>query len=268
MTAAFSVGLCGEKYGQSFVFRNFITSPGLKKPAIKNFVQKTGRNYYMISWAEIVLRLSLASLFGALIGLERERRHWAAGLRTHMMVCVGSCLVMIVSAFGFTDVLGTSNTVLDPSRIAAQVISGIGFIGAGAILLLKQGTIRGLTTASGLWTVAAIGLATGGGMYFAAGITSFIALIILWALKPLERMYFKKSNLKTLQITATPSPANNELIKSLLESKEVSFQNFSIKKENDELIFIIELDKTDATIIQPILQQLKTNSSVKEISWS
>lgn len=83
MTAAFSVGLCGEKYGQSFVFRNFITSPGLKKPAIKNFVQKTGRNYYMISWAEIVLRLSLASLFGALIGLERERRHWAAGLRTH-----------------------------------------------------------------------------------------------------------------------------------------------------------------------------------------
>ena len=140
----------------------------------------------MLSGTEIIIRLALASLFGALIGLERERKDWSAGLRTHMMVCVGSCLIMIVSAFGFTDILGTANVTLDPSRIAAQVVSGIGFIGAGAILFIKQGTIRGLTTASGLWTVAAIGLATGGGMYFAASATTIIALIILWALQPLD----------------------------------------------------------------------------------
>src|ERR1700712_1863676 len=98
----------------------------------------------MLPWSEIVIRLSLASLFGALIGLERERKDWTAGMRTHMMVCVGSSLVMMVSAFGFSDVLGTPHVELDPSRIAAQVISGIGFIGAGTIIFLKQGTIRGL----------------------------------------------------------------------------------------------------------------------------
>jgi putative Mg2+ transporter-C (MgtC) family protein len=90
-------------------------------------------------------------------------------MRTHMMVCLGSALTMMVSAFGFSDILGGNNIVLDPSRIAAQVISGIGFIGAGTILFLKQGVIRGLTTASGLWTVAAIGLATGSGMYLQPG---------------------------------------------------------------------------------------------------
>jgi len=100
----------------------------------------------MISVSEIIIRLSLASFFGALIGLERERKHWAAGLRTHMLVCVGSCLMMIVSAFGFSDIIGTPDITLDPSRIAAQVVTGIGFIGAGAILFSNNKTIRGFQT--------------------------------------------------------------------------------------------------------------------------
>src|SRR4051812_8825446 len=120
----------------------------------------------MIDWKETVVRLLLTAFFGAIIGLERERKDWAAGLRTHMMVCLGAALAMIVSTYGFSDVLGNEGFTLDPSRVAAQVISGIGFIGAGTILFLRQGVIRGLTTASGLWTVAVIGLATGGGMYF------------------------------------------------------------------------------------------------------
>src|SRR5690554_4491147 len=107
----------------------------------------------MISEQEILIRLTLACLYGALIGLERERKDWTAGLRTHMMVCVGSCLIMLVSAYGFNDVLNTDGIVLDPSRVAAQVVSGIGFIGAGTILFLRKGIIRGLTTAAGLWTV-------------------------------------------------------------------------------------------------------------------
>lgn len=138
---------------------------------------------------EVLIRLLLASLFGALIGIERERKQWVAGLRTHMMVSVGSCLIMIVSAYGFSDVLGSENVELDPSRVAAQVISGMGFIGAGTILFLKQGVIRGLTTAASLWTVAAIGLATGGGLYFASGATTIIALIILWGLQPVEHLF-------------------------------------------------------------------------------
>ena len=133
----------------------------------------------MISWSEILIRLSLAAFLGALVGIERERKDWAAGLRTHMMVCVGAALTMMVSAFGFYDILGTKAVILDPSRVAAQVISGIGFIGAGTILFLRQEVIRGLTTAAGLWTVAAIGLATGGGMYFAAATATVVVLIIL-----------------------------------------------------------------------------------------
>ena len=138
----------------------------------------------MVEWQEILFRLFLAAVFGALIGLERERKDWTAGMRTHMMVCLGAALIMLVSSYGFSDVLGTPHVELDPSRVAAQVVSGIGFIGAGTILFMRHGRIRGLTTASGLWTVAAIGLATGGGMYFAAAVTTVLALIILWALQP------------------------------------------------------------------------------------
>ena len=173
----------------------------------------------MLSWSVIVTRLSLAALFGLLIGLERGRKNWAAGLRTHMMVCVGSSLIMMVSAFGFSDILGSENIGLDPSRVAAQFVSGIGFIGAGAILLSKQGTVRGLTTAAGLWTVAAIGLATGGGLYFAAGATTIIALIILWALEPLEQLYLKKLGHITLTITNNAEINNMDLLKNLLQKK-------------------------------------------------
>lgn len=135
---------------------------------------------------ELITRLLLAALLGSLIGLERERLHWVAGLRTHMLVCVGSTLFMIVSAYGFAGVLGQANVTLDPSRVAAQVVSGIGFLGAGTILL-RQEIVRGLTTAASLWAVAAIGLAVGGGLYLAAVSTTVLILAILVGLKPLER---------------------------------------------------------------------------------
>jgi len=222
----------------------------------------------MLGWNEILIRLSLAAVFGALIGLERERKDWAAGLRTHMMVCVGSCLIMIVSAFGFSDILGTAHVTLDPSRIAAQVISGIGFIGAVRILFLKQGTIRGLTTASGLWTVAAIGLATGGGLYFAAGITTVIALIILWALQPLEQIYAKKFKQKTLRIVTSLDSNNSELLKTLFNHTELKIQTFTFDRNDDELVFQIKLENTDMSKMDGIITELKNDPAVKEIFWT
>src|SRR6202044_1303181 len=113
----------------------------------------------------------------------------AAGIRTHMLVCVGSCLIMIVSQYGFSNILTQQNVVLDPSRVAAQVVSGIGFLGAGAILF-RRDKIRGLTTAASLWTVAGVGLAAGGGMYVAAAGSTAIILVILIGLKPLERRFW------------------------------------------------------------------------------
>ena len=143
----------------------------------------------MLPDAELVARLCLAALLGGAIGFERERLSWAAGLRTHMLVCVSSCLIMIVSAYGFNDVLARDHVSLDPSRVAAQVVSGIGFLGAGSILL-RGDVVRGLTTAASLWSVAAVGLAVGGGLYVAAAAATAILLFILAAMKPLEQRYF------------------------------------------------------------------------------
>jgi putative Mg2+ transporter-C (MgtC) family protein len=142
----------------------------------------------MISHTEILIRLFAAAAVGSLIGLERERLLWSAGIRTHMLVCVGAALLMIVSAYGFGEATQMPHVVLDPSRIAAQVVSGIGFLGAGSILT-RNSTVRGLTTAASIWAVAAVGLAAGGGLYFAASAATVIILVILAGLKPLEDAY-------------------------------------------------------------------------------
>ncbi|WP_176489488.1 MULTISPECIES: MgtC/SapB family protein [Brevibacillus] len=131
---------------------------------------------------ELLLRLFVGGLCGALIGFERKSRQKAAGLRTHFLVAVGSSLIMIVSKYAFFDVLGDS-VKLDPSRIAANVVSGIGFLGAGTILVQKQ-SIRGLTTAAGLWATAGIGLAIGSGMY---GIGFCATILVLIGLEILDR---------------------------------------------------------------------------------
>ncbi len=221
----------------------------------------------MLIWTEVLLRLLLASFFGALIGLERERKHWAAGLRTHMMVCVGASLVMIVSAFGFRDILGTANVTLDPSRVAAQVVSGIGFIGAGAILFSRQETIRGLTTASSIWVVAAIGLAVGGGLYFAASATTVIALIILWVLNSLEIDFFRKSGQKELKIITDLSISSIDLFKDLLNSGGLKYQTLTMEKDGERFVFLLKGLNLGATDIDDLLNELKNNPSIKSVIW-
>lgn len=153
-----------------------------------------------ISQWDLIGRLVLSALLGSFIGYERERLAWAAGLRTHMLVCVGATLVMIVSAFGFEDVHATG-VGLDPSRMAAQVVSGIGFLGAGAIMARGE-VIRGITTAASIWTVAGVGLAVGGGLYIPAIAATFIILIILAGIKPLERRFIGSRRLRALLINA------------------------------------------------------------------
>lgn len=226
----------------------------------------TFKSFVMLSDHEIVIRLLLASLLGGLIGLERERKHWAAGLRTHMMVCVGSCLIMIVSAYGFEDILNREHVGLDPSRVAAQVVSGIGFIGAGTILFLKQGTIRGLTTASGLWTVAAIGLATGGGLYFAAGMTTAIALIILWAIQPLEKIYTKRFESLNLRIVANKNIDSKEFVKNLFDLEQIKVQSFSMEKEEHNLIIQVLINVADKDKLYQILDRIKNMQEISEVS--
>lgn len=125
---------------------------------------------------DFVLRLLVAGLLGAAIGLEREYRAKGAGFRTHLLVAIGSSLMMIVSMYGFDDVINGVTVRLDPSRIAGQVITGIGFIGAGTIILQKQ-VVRGLTTAAGIFATAGIGLAVGAGMYWLGAIATGMVLL-------------------------------------------------------------------------------------------
>lgn len=144
---------------------------------------------------DFALRLFVAGAMGVLIGLEREYRAKEAGYRTHFLVALGSALMMIVSQYGFTEVLKTDLIRVDPSRIAAQVVSGIGFIGAGTIILQKQ-IVRGLTTAAGIWATSGIGLAVGAGMY-AIGIAA--TLLVLLGLETLS-FFFKSIGLRNMMI--------------------------------------------------------------------
>ncbi|MEO8852763.1 MAG: MgtC/SapB family protein [Ginsengibacter sp.] len=222
----------------------------------------------MINWHEILFRLFLAALFGALVGLERERKDWTAGMRTHMMVCLGSALIMLVSTYGFSDILGTPNVVLDPSRIAAQVVSGIGFIGAGTILFMRQGRIRGLTTASGLWTVAAIGLATGGGMYFAAGAATVLAIIILWALQPIENRIKKRFIKRTLRIETNQMANPNSILNKMGSFDFLNFSNFSIDKSDDGYIILLKFQNLDMKNLETITNEFEKDPDIRKIYWS
>ncbi|MBR3079624.1 MAG: MgtC/SapB family protein, partial [Prevotella sp.] len=127
---------------------------------------------------EFILRIFVAAILGGLIGLEREYRSKEAGFRTHFLVALGSALFMIVSAYGFSEIQMYEPQRWDLSRIAAQVVSGIGFIGAGTIIFRKsENVVSGLTTAAGLWVVAAIGLACGGGMYMLSIASTLLVLV-------------------------------------------------------------------------------------------
>ena len=180
------------------------------------------------------MRLVLAAALGSFIGFERERLPWAAGIRTHMVVCVGACLVMVVSAYGFQGVLN-EHVILNPSRVAAQVVSGIGFLGAGSILLCGS-VVRGLTTAVSIWTVAAIGLAIGGGLYFAGIASTAIILIILAGVKPLEEAYRARNQSFQFHIRAERGKLTPDVLKSALgiRGQVKRFITQGSSKKNDE----------------------------------
>lgn len=174
-----------------------------------------------------ITRLVLAGLLGALIGLERELRSKEAGLRTHFLVSLGAALLMIVSQWGFQDSAGIAGTRgADNARVAAQIVSGIGFIGAGAIMVQKH-YVLGLTTAAGLWVVAAIGMATGGGLYTIAIAGTLFALIGL----ELFRFIVKRvrlTNVNAVFIAERPS----DVPKMLAKLRDNGFHVFNYKIES------------------------------------
>ncbi|WP_410015726.1 MgtC/SapB family protein [Sodalis sp. C49] len=179
---------------------------------------------------ELLLRIALAGGLGALIGVERQLRAKEAGLRTHILVCIGSAMFMIVSKYGFADLLADShNITLDPSRISAQVVSGIGFLGAGTIMLNKQ-FVRGLTTAAGLWVTAAIGLIVGSGMYAIGIFGTLMTLLVLEGIRQLSNRLIGRRYMIMLSL----SPASIELAMQALRKLHIRVVRSSVvRNEND-----------------------------------
>ncbi|WP_213955365.1 MgtC/SapB family protein [Variovorax sp. dw_954] len=223
----------------------------------------------MIHQLELVSRLLLAAALGSVIGFERERLSWAAGLRTHMLVCVGSALVMIVSAYGFQDVLNSDHVSLDPSRVAAQVVSGIGFLGAGTILLRGE-VIRGLTTAASLWSVAAVGLAIGGGLYTPAIAATIIILAILAGLKPFEEKYFAAKKGRVFRLAAARGTLTMTHVNTALGPRSRLVRQFIVQShselgEQDEIsIAFTRLSPADVQFVRDKLQSLEGVSEVTD----
>ena len=176
---------------------------------------------------DFVLRLLVAGILGAVIGLDREYRAKEAGYRTHFLVSLGSALIMIVSQYGFQEIIKEDSVTLDPSRVAAQVVSGIGFIGAGTIIFQKQ-IVRGLTTAAGIWATAGIGLAVGAGMYV-IGIAAMVLTLV--GLEVLSYL-FKSIGMKSSMITF--STDNKQVLKGIADrfnSKDYLIVSYQMDKQ-------------------------------------
>mgnify|MGYP002518236287 FL=1 len=174
---------------------------------------------------ELILRLAFALLLGGLIGIEREYRAKEAGFRTHFLVALGSALFCIVSQYGF------STDLKDSSRVAAQVVSGIGFLGAGTIIFQKN-VVRGLTTAAGLWVTAAIGLACGTGMYVAAGVSTLMVLLGLEILNA----FLPKMGTSTMTISfVAPTRESVRKVLSQIKHDGMELYSYELKQSRNEM---------------------------------
>ncbi|PEI02486.1 methyltransferase [Pantoea agglomerans] len=175
---------------------------------------------------DMLIRIALAGILGGLIGLERQMRAKEAGLRTHILVGIGSAMFMLVSKYGFADMLSSDHVALDPSRIAAQVVSGMGFLGAGTIMIQKQ-VLKGLTTAAGLWVTAAIGLVIGSGMYEIGIYGTVLALVVLEVFRRLSHVLIGKHH--TLLVFLKPKS-----VLLVMQREGIRYGNVTVINRDEE----------------------------------
>jgi putative Mg2+ transporter-C (MgtC) family protein len=222
-----------------------------------------------LEWPHVLLRLSVAAVLGGAIGMERELRERQAGLRTHLVVCVGSALFTLVSAYGFHEFLvnGGSLVRTDPTRIAAQIVSGIGFLGAGAII--RQGlSVKGLTTAATLWLVAAIGMASGAGYYSAALFATAGALLTLGPLRIVSYKIVRRYRLEVdrllVEIPAGGSPG---AVLEAIERRGGRVVSLEIAQEGDRrsMAVDIELRGIEAPVVVADVGEI---DGVLEVRWT
>lgn len=218
--------------------------------------------YYFGDNLEYLLRMVIAAVCGGIIGFERSRRRKEAGLRTHIIVAVGAALLMIVSKYGFMDILDTPGMRVDASRIAANVITGISFLGAGMIFV-RDVSIRGLTTAAGIWSMAGIGLAIGAGMYFVGVFATMLILLIQifthGQLKKLDGPIYE-----TFSITYENMPDGLEQLKQQLKDRNILIHHIQMEKKEDGMVQVtLDVSREHAITCTDLVDLLADDGKVK-----
>jgi putative Mg2+ transporter-C (MgtC) family protein len=222
-----------------------------------------------LSWVEVLVRVALAGALGGAIGAERELRERGAGLRTHMLVSVGAALFTLVSAYGWADFTFSqrSGVTFDPTRIAAQIVSGIGFLGAGAII--RQGlSVRGLTTAATLWVVAAIGMASGAGYYSAAAITTAVVLVALWPLRVAARRLFGRVRAETGRLVVDVRGGESGTpVLDVLEQADVKVLRLEFDQEGDRRRIVVDVEFPPRSRPAQLITALMGREEVLGAEW-
>lgn len=215
----------------------------------------------MIGWEMMLVRLLLATLFGGAIGFQRERAEKPAGFRTHVLVCLGSALLMLISVYPFMG-----KPYADPSRVAAGAITGIGFLGAGAIIS-QGGVVRGLTTAASIWAVAAIGLATGVGLYLPAFVVTLLVLLILSVFKGVEVRILRGYQILTL--TSEDRPGQLGGIGSALGDMGVNIKHVDLECDEERKTCVIRLALDFPAGVHPeeVTERLTKIKGLSRLGW-
>lgn len=212
---------------------------------------------------EVIIKLILAVIVGGFTGYEREKSNQFAGFRTHILVAIGSCITSIIALELFTKY--SSISTMDPARLPAQVLSGIGFLGAGAILKNSNG-LRGLTTAAGIWTTACIGIAIGYGQYVAGIVAWLLVMATLYILKNFDKVISKRSQ-TVLKATITSLDVTSNIFNTI-KASEIAIKTFQIIAKSDniwEIVFLIEYDKK--IILDELIIELKNINYVINMEY-
>jgi putative Mg2+ transporter-C (MgtC) family protein len=226
-----------------------------------------------ISYGEITIRLLVTAALCGVIGFERETRDQSAGFRTHILLGLGAALFTLVSAYGFTSFTeaalqsGGRGIQFDPTRIAAQIATGIGFLGAGAII--RQGTdIRGLTTAASLWATAAIGMAVGAGYYFGAVTTTVVVIVALYALRELRNRLFARFTMDFGIMKVAFSEAGSRIneVTEMLERHGLQIRSLGAELEGGRARYTIQLRIPPRRGVQEVLEEISALPGVERVS--
>ncbi|NVM04152.1 MAG: MgtC/SapB family protein [Candidatus Helarchaeota archaeon] len=214
----------------------------------------------MESLLDTTIKIFFSIVLGGLVGLEREIKQKPAGLRTNILICLGSTIIMIVS-LNLSKVYGS---IVDPSRIAAQVVTGIGFIGAGAIIRAR-GSVYGLTTAATIWVIAGIGLAIGNGYYLAALITTFVIMIILNLGTKLEKRFKPIEDKKRYTIISVNTESVFNAIENIINISPLEMEEMKIEKFNNKIRFHIAF-KGKSEIQKEFLEKMIKTEGIEEVN--